>query len=73
MNNISRWLDNFDALKVYVAQTGHFPNKHTKLNNWCRYQRKCIKAGVMPEDQQIVFEALAAKRSAEYKREEDVK
>ena len=73
MNNISRWLDNFEDLKVYVAQTGHFPNKHTKLNNWCRYQRKRIKAGVMPEDQQIMFEALAAKRIVGHKREEDMK
>lgn len=57
------WQSNFEALKTYVVQTGHFPNKHTKLNNWCRYQRKRIKAGVMPEEQRILFEELAATRS----------
>lgn len=34
------WHENFEALKAHVAQTGHFPNRHTRLNNRCRYQRK---------------------------------
>lgn len=49
-----------------VDETGHFPNKHTRLNNWCRYQRKRIKAGVMPEEQRVLFEALAKSRSDEH-------
>lgn len=57
------WQTNFEELKTYVAQTGHFPGKHTRLNNWCRYQRKRIKAGLMPEDQREQFEELAASRS----------
>lgn len=57
------WQTNFEELKAYVAQTGHFPGKHTRLNNWCRYQRKRIKAGLMPEDQRAQFEELAASRS----------
>lgn len=56
------WYSNFEALKAHVAETGHFPNKHTKLNNWCRYQRKRIKYGNMPDEQRILFEELAAKR-----------
>ena len=60
MNNTSRWQSNFEALKAHVSQIGHFPNKHTKLNNWCRYQRKRIRAGLMPEKQRAMFEALAA-------------
>lgn len=57
------WQTNFEELKAYVAQTGHFPGKHTRLNNWCRYQRKRIKVGLMPEDQRAQFEELAASRS----------
>lgn len=57
------WQTNFEELKSYVAQTRHFPGKHTRLNNWCRYQRKRIEAGLMPEDQRAKFEELAASRS----------
>ena len=66
MSNDSRWIENFEALKAHVAETGHFPNKHTKLNNWCRYQRKRIKTELMPKEQRLLFEALAASRSNEH-------
>ena len=58
----SRWLANYEALKAYVAETGHFPGKHTRLNNWCRYQRKRINAGTLPADRRAMFEELAAIR-----------
>lgn len=58
----SRWQANFEALKAYVAETGHFPGKHTRLNNWCRYQRKRINAGTLPADRRAMFEELAAIR-----------
>lgn len=57
-----RWQSNYEALKAHVARTGHFPGKHTRLNNWCRYQRKRIKAGIMPDEQRALFEELAASR-----------
>lgn len=66
MTHFDYWQSNFEALKAHVAETGHFPNKHTKLNNWCRYQRKRIKAGTMPIEQKILFEELAANRSNEH-------
>ena len=66
MSNSDNWQTNFEALKAHVAQTGHFPNKHTKLNNWCRYQRKRIKAGIMSDEQRQLFEKLAARRSGEH-------
>lgn len=62
MTNDESWYSNFEALKSHVAETGHFPNKHTKLNNWCRYQRKRIKSGNIPEEQRLLFEELAATR-----------
>lgn len=48
--NDEKWLANFEALKAHVAETGHFADKHTVLNNWVRYQSKRIKAGTMPEE-----------------------
>ena len=59
------WMANYEALKAHVERTGHFPNKHTALNNFCRYQRKRIKAGTMPEEQRRLFLELSNARSGE--------
>jgi hypothetical protein len=45
INRLESWLLNFEVLKEHVETIGQFPNKYIKLNNWCRYQRKCINAG----------------------------
>lgn len=60
------WAANFELLKAHVARTGHFPNKHTSLNNWVRYQRKRMKAGIMPEEQMRLFLELSEQRSDEH-------
>lgn len=59
----TKWMQNFERLKSHVEETGHFPNKHTQLNNWCRYQRKRIKNGSMPKEQMRLFKSLAESRS----------
>ncbi len=68
--NNDKWLENFEALKAYVAEHGHLPDKHKVefrgLLNWAKYQRKRIKAGIMPEDQQALFEQLMESRSTEH-------
>lgn len=66
MKNEDKWLANYEALKAHVLETGHFPNKHDKLCNWAKYQRKRIKAGTMPEVQRAMFEALEKMRSGEH-------
>lgn len=58
-----KWLANYEAVKAHVAETGHFPDKHTIGNNWVRYQRKRLKAGLMTEEQKRLFEELAVSRS----------
>lgn len=63
MKNEDKWFENYDAVKAHLALTGHFPDKHSIGNNWCRYQRKRIKSGSMPEEQKLLFEELAASRS----------
>lgn len=49
MTNSDFWIENFEAFKAHVVKAAHFPNKHNRLNNWCCYLRKRIKAGTMPE------------------------
>lgn len=49
--NEENWLTNNEELKAHVLVTGHFCDKHTRLSNWVKYQRKRIKAETMPEDQ----------------------
>lgn len=63
MKNEEKWMANYEAVKSHVAETGHFPDKHSIGNNWCRYQRKRLKAGLMTEKQKQLFEELAASRS----------
>ena len=60
------WMENFKALKAHVEQTGHFPPKRTALKNFCKYQRKRLKAGRMPEEQKRLFLELAAQRSDDH-------
>lgn len=66
MTNEDLWLTKFEALREHVAQYGHFPDKHTSLNNWVKYQRKRMKAGLMTEEQQRLFLELADSRSHEH-------
>lgn len=67
MKNEEKWLVNYKALKAHVAETGHFPDKHTIGNNWGRYQRKCIKAGMLEDWKQELFEELVARRKIDIK------
>ena len=64
--NEDNWLSNIEALKAHVAITGHFPDKHSTLNNWVRYQRKRMKAGLMTDEQKRLFIELADSRSTEH-------
>lgn len=64
--NEENWLSNYEAIKAHVAETGHFCDKHSRLNNWARYQRKCIKAGTLEDWKRVLFEELAASRSNEH-------
>lgn len=61
-NRDANWLANYEELKAHVLETGHFCDKHTRLCNKIKYQRKRIKAGTMPEEQRLMFEALEKMR-----------
>ena len=66
MTNQEKWMSMYLILQEYVRQRGHFPDKHNKLLNWVKYQRKRIKAGRMSEEQLQLFKELCDQRSHEH-------
>ena len=65
-----RWMTNYEALKAYILQRGHLPDKHVVENrallSWAKYQRKKIKEGTLDNEKRELFEALLATRSNEH-------
>ena len=68
--NDAKWHQNYEALKVYILQRGHLPDKHVVENrallSWAKYQRKKIKEGTLDAEKREMFEALLATRSNEH-------
>ena len=66
----TNWLQNYEALKVYILQRGHLPDKHVVENrallSWAKYQRKKIKEETLDEEKRELFESLLATRSNEH-------
>ena len=64
------WNANYEALKVYIHERGHLPDKHVVENrallSWAKYQRKKIKEGTLYEEKREMFEALLATRSTKH-------
>lgn len=59
MTNDDRWMANFEALRGYILERGHLPDKHVVENramlSWAKYQRKKIKAGTIEPERQHLF------------------
>lgn len=70
MNNDARWIANYEALKTYIIEHGHLPDKHVIENrallSWAKYQRKKIKEGSLDNEKRELFELLLATRSNEH-------
>lgn len=70
MTTDDRWYFNYNALKAYVLERGHLPDKHVVENrallSWAKYQRKKIKAGSLDADKLRLFEDLLQMRSDEH-------
>lgn len=70
MTNDDRWMANFEALRGYILERGHLPDKHVVENramlSWAKFQRKKIKAGMIEPERQRLFEELMAMRSGEH-------
>ena len=68
--NDSNWFQNYEALKAYIQERGHLPDKHVVANrsllSWAKYQRKKIKEGTLDKEKREMFESLLATRSTEH-------
>lgn len=68
--NDIKWMENYEALKAYILQRGHLPDKHVVENrallSWAKYQRKKIKEGTLDDKKRELFESLLATRSTEH-------
>ena len=68
--NDSNWYQNYVALKAYIQERGHLPDKHVVTNrsllSWAKYQRKKIKEGTLDAEKRELFESLLATRSTEH-------
>lgn len=68
--NEENWYHNYEALKAYISERGHLPDKHKiesrGLLSWAKYQRKKIKEGTLDDEKRELFEALLATRSNEH-------
>lgn len=66
----SNWYQNYKALKAYILEQGHLPDKHVVENlalfSWSKYQRKKIKEGTLDNEKREMFESLLATRSTEH-------
>ena len=65
--NDSNWYQNYEALKTYILERGHLPDKHVVENrallSWAKYQRKKIKEGTLDADKTQIFNELMGMRS----------
>ena len=61
-----KWLANYEALKAYIDEHHHLPDKHKVENrgllNFSKYTRKKIKEGTLDEEKRVMFEELLAER-----------
>lgn len=62
--------ENYEALKTYIKECGHLPDKHVIKNraflSWAKCQWKKIKDGTLDNDKREMFESLLATRSNEH-------
>lgn len=68
--NQENWLAIYEALKAYIDEHHHLPDKHRvecrALLNWAKYQRKRIKDGSLDEEKIRLFNELMGQRSPEH-------
>ena len=57
-----KWMASNEALKAYIFEQGHLPDKHVVTNrsllSWAKYQRKKIKEGTLDAEKRELFESL---------------
>lgn len=62
MKKDEKWLANYDALKTYIEEHHHLPDKHRVENrgllNFSKYTRKKIKEGTLDEEKARELESV---------------
>lgn len=68
--NDENWIANYEALKAYIDENHHLPDKHKVENrgllSWWKYQMKKKKAGTLTAEQMKMLQTLADSRSTEH-------
>ena len=68
MKNETRWLENYEQLKLFIQEHGHLPNKKKVENrgllNWWKYNQKLIRRGAPDEARCQMLQRLSDMRTS---------
>ena len=68
MKNETRWLENYEQLKLFIQEHGHLPNKKKVesrgLLNWWKYNQKLIRRGALDEERCQMLQRLSDMRTS---------
>lgn len=68
MKNETRWLENYEQLKLFIQEHGHLPNKkkvdNRGLLNWWKYNQKLIRRGALDEERCQMLQRLSDMRTS---------
>ena len=68
--NDENWITNYEALKTYIDEHHHLPDKHRVENrgllSWWKYQKKKRKEGKLTEEQCRLLDELLSLRTNEH-------
>lgn len=68
MKNETRWLENYEQLKLFIQEHGHLPNKKKVENrgllNWWKYNQKLIRRGALDEERCLMLQRLSDMRTS---------
>ena len=68
MKNETRWLENYEQLKLFIQEHGHLTNKKKVENrgllNWWKYNQKLIRRGALDEERCQMLQRLSDMRTS---------
>ena len=68
MKNETRWLENYEQLKLFIQEHGDLPNKKKVENrgllNWWKYNQKLIRRGALDEERCQMLQRLSDMRTS---------
>ena len=68
MKNETRWLENYEQLKLFIQEHGHLPNKKKVENrgllNWWKYNPTLIRRGARDEARGQMVQRLSDMRTS---------